>query len=123
MSQAGFPVEMVSGMPVVPAPEEVDITNAGQLRTALLDGASRGDGTFVVDMSRTRFCDSAGLHALVNAYRRAQSEGGRMLLAVPGPAVLRMFELTGVDRLFQIFPDVPAALASRTVASAAGPGA
>ncbi len=64
MPDAVFPVEMVSGVPVVTTPGQVDITNADGLRAALAESAGRGHGSVVVDMSRTEFCDTAGLHAL-----------------------------------------------------------
>jgi anti-sigma B factor antagonist len=70
MPDASFPVEMVGGVPVVATPEEIDITNADGLRTALLEAAARGPGGFVVDMSQTEFCDTAGIHALVLAHKR-----------------------------------------------------
>ena len=53
----------------------------------------------VVDMSRTRFCDSAGLNALVTADRRARADGGEIRLAAVGEAVARVVALTGVDRV------------------------
>jgi len=114
---------MVNGVPIVAAPEEIDITNADELRAAVLQAASSGDGTFVVDMSRTRFCDSAGLHALVDAHKRAHGEGGQVLLAVSGPAVLRIFQITGVDRALPHFPGVTEALAHLAAAEASGAGA
>ena len=55
-----FPVEVAGGVPVVTVPEEVDITNAEGLRSALLQAAATGPGALVVDMTRTRFCDSSG---------------------------------------------------------------
>ena len=61
MPDARFGVEVVGGVPVVAAPEEIDITNASGLQTALLDAAARGPATLVVDMTRTQFCDTAGL--------------------------------------------------------------
>ena len=61
MPEASFPVERAGGVAVVAAPEEIDITNAAGLRAALLQAAARGNGTLVVDMSRTQFCDSAAL--------------------------------------------------------------
>ncbi|MGH3124102.1 MAG: STAS domain-containing protein, partial [Streptosporangiaceae bacterium] len=76
MPEDRFPVELVRGVPVVTAPEEIDITNAAGLRAAVLDAAAHGHGTFVVDMTGTRFCDSAGLHVLVGAHKRARAEGG-----------------------------------------------
>ena len=42
---------MINGVPVVEAPEEIDICNAEQLRIVLLEAASRGHATIVVDMT------------------------------------------------------------------------
>ena len=111
MLDSRFPVELVSGVPVVTAPEEIDITSAHALRSALLTAAASGDGTFVVDMTRTRFCDSAGLHTLVAAHRRAENEGRRVLLVVPGAAVLRVLAITGMDRVLPSFASLTEALA------------
>jgi anti-sigma B factor antagonist len=111
MPDAWFPVEMVRGVPVVSAPEEIDITNADVLRTALLESAMHGPGTFVVDMTRTRFCDTAGLHALVSAHKRARAEGGEVLLVMPDAAVLRIFAVTGLDQVFPSFTSLEEALA------------
>ena len=112
MRMTGFPVGDVSGVPVVVAPEEIDITNADVLRASLLQAAERGCEAFVVDMTRTRFCDSAGIHALVDAHTRARSGGGRVILAVSGTSVPRIFALTGVDRILPCFPSLAEAVAS-----------
>jgi anti-anti-sigma factor len=109
-----FPVELVQGVPVVTAPEEIDITNAAGLRAGLLEGAgldAAGHPAFVVDMTRTHFCDSAGIAALIEAHKRAQAAGGQMLLALSGAAVPRIFELTGVDRVIPTFTSLEEALA------------
>jgi anti-sigma B factor antagonist len=131
MRDVGFPVEVIRGVPVVVAPEEIDITNAEGLRAALLQtallraaqiqAADHGRGTFVVDMTRTRFCDSAGIHALVDAYKRARDGGGQVLLAVAGAAVPRIFEITGIDRVIPRFPSLEEALAHIAAAEAPGP--
>ena len=39
MREVSFPVDLVRGVPVVATPEEIDITNADELRTALLEAA------------------------------------------------------------------------------------
>jgi len=64
----------------------------------------------VVDMSRTRFCDSAGLNALVTAGRRARADGGEVRLVVVGEAVARVVALTGVDRVIPIYASLEDAL-------------
>jgi anti-sigma B factor antagonist len=110
MPDGSFPVEVVEGVPVVTAPEEIDITNAAALRSALLQAAANGHGTLVVDMSQTRFCDSSGLHTLLAAHKRARSEGRELLLVIPSPAVLRVFVLTGVDKMIPRFARLAEAL-------------
>jgi hypothetical protein len=42
MQDGEFPVELVSGVPVVGTPEEIDITNAPELRSALMQAAADG---------------------------------------------------------------------------------
>jgi anti-anti-sigma factor len=114
-----FPVEAVGGVPVVTAPEEIDITNAEALRAALLTAATSGHRTLVVDMTPTRFCDSSGLHALIAAHKRAEAEGREVLLVIPHTAVLRVFAITAMDRVIPAFTSLAQALAS-TAATANG---
>jgi anti-sigma B factor antagonist len=113
---AGFPVEVIRSVPVVATPEDVDITNAAGLRTALLQAAVCGHGTYVVDMSHTQFCDTAGIHALVAAHKRARAEGGQVLLVTGGAAVLRIFSITGLDRVIPNFSSLEQALAQTPTA-------
>ena len=123
MPDVGFPVVSTSGVPVVVAPEEIDITNAEGLRAALLQAAGHGPGAFVVDMTRTRFCDSAGIHALVDAHKRARDTGSQVLLATAGAAVPRIFEITGIDRVIPRFPSLEEALEHIPAAETPGPPA
>jgi anti-sigma B factor antagonist len=111
MSDVRYPIEMVRGVPVVTAPEEIDATNADRLRTALLESAARGHATFVVDLTCTRFCDSAGLNVLVRAHMRALAEGGELRVVIPSIAVLRVFAVTGIDRVIPHFPTLDEAVA------------
>jgi anti-sigma B factor antagonist len=101
VTDAEFPVDVIGGVPVVRAPEDVDIVNADGLRAALAHaaGLQASHGAFVVDMARTQFCDTAGLHALVAAHKRARARGGQVLLVIGGTAVLRVFSITGLDRV------------------------
>ena len=118
MPDARFPVEVVRGVPVVAAPEEIDITNAEALRAALLStAAADGHGTLVVDMTRTRFCDSSGLHALIAAHKRAGAEAREVLLVIPSTAVLRVFALTGMDTVIPNFTSLAEALAQAPAAA------
>jgi len=62
MYDGRFVIELVSGVPVVAAPDEIDMANARELGLALLEAAADGPGTLVADMGRTQYCDSSGIH-------------------------------------------------------------
>jgi anti-sigma B factor antagonist len=104
------PVLWVDRAAVVSAPAEIDARNAGDVLACLLSVIRDGPATLIVDMTATAFCDSAGVSSLVQAFRRAGASGIEMRLAVTGPAVRRVFEVTAVDQLIGTYPSVPASL-------------
>jgi anti-sigma B factor antagonist len=120
MQDGRFPIEVINGVPVMAAPEEIDITSAPELRVALLEAAARGHGTLVADLTRTRFCDSSGLHTLLAAHKRAQAEGGEVRLVIPGTAVLRVFAITGLDCMIPNFTSLEEALAQTSASGSNG---
>jgi anti-sigma B factor antagonist len=66
----------------------------------------------VVDMSRTQFCDTAGIHALVAAHKQAGDDGGEVRLVVTSAPVLRIFAITGFDQVISRFSRLDQALAA-----------
>ena len=63
------------------------------------------------DMSKTDFCDSSGVSALVRVFRHAATSATALRLVLTTPAVLRVLSITGVDRLVDVYPSVAASLA------------
>jgi anti-anti-sigma factor len=56
----------------------------------------------IVDMKKVEFIDSAGLMALASGFRLAQSLGKRFILCGIAPSVRIIFELTQLDKVFEI---------------------
>jgi anti-sigma B factor antagonist len=113
--EARFPCTSINGVPVVAAPAEIDITTVEQLRAALLEATESGDRTVVVDLTRTLFCDSSGIHTLVRAHKRAVAEGGEVRLVIPSDgAVPRIIKLTCLDRFIPCFCSLAEATAVAT---------
>jgi len=107
-----YPDTVINGVPVVATPAEIDITNAEGLQSALFKAAANGPRTLVVDMTQTQFCDSSGLHALIAAHKRAQADSREVLLVIAGTAVLRVFAITGMDKVIPNFTTLDEALAA-----------
>ena len=117
VSAASFPFQMLGGVLVVTAPAEIDITAADQLQAILFDLRARGHTTVVVDMTGTQFCDPAGIFELALAHQRVQADGGGLRLVMPAAsAVLRVFTMTGLDRLVPCYASRDDAL-SRAIAA------
>jgi anti-anti-sigma factor len=99
MHDGGFPVEMVNGVPVVAAPDAIDVTNTAEFRSALLKAAGLGHGTLVANLTGTQFCDASGLRALLAAHEQARTDGGEMLLVTRSAKVHRVLAITCTDRV------------------------
>jgi anti-sigma B factor antagonist len=95
---------------IVVLPAEIDIINAEAIGAELREAIGHGTAVVIADMSRTVFCDSSGIRQLLVASDRAAEAGGGLRLAIESPAVLRILDTTGVDRLLRIYPNVQAAL-------------
>jgi anti-sigma B factor antagonist len=111
VSQERYPVLWIGQVAVVTLPTEIDVTNADTVRDELLSILNQGAALLVADLSKTSFCDSAGVSALVRTFKRAATGAGAMRLVVSTPAVQRVLSITGVDRLVDTFPSVAASLA------------
>ena len=90
---------------------ELDVDGAPELRGALIEAIDEHPGrTLIVDLEGVDFIDSAGLGVLVGGLKRARDAGGDLLLVATGQSVVRVLELTGLTRAFEIHPSRAAAL-------------
>ena len=108
-----YPVRWTGRQALVALPEDIDVSNAGQIREELLSVINRGAEALIVDMTATLSCDHAGADAVARAYQRAVVSRTELRLVVTSGVVLRMLGMTGVGRLVPVYPSVEAALAAR----------
>ena len=109
-------VRWVGPVAVVALPGEIDAANADKMCQELLSAVSLGAAVVVIDMSATTFCDSAGVQAIIAAYRHAGANGIQLRLVAT--AILRVLTIVGADQLVRIYPTLEAALAGAPVAPA-----
>jgi anti-sigma B factor antagonist len=95
---------------VVVVEGELDLTTAPRLKWALRDALKAGHSQLVLDLSRCNFMDSTALGVLVGV-NRGLDAGARLAIACSRANVLRIFELSGMDGAFALFPTVDEALA------------
>jgi anti-sigma B factor antagonist len=107
------------------SPRRVLITCAGRLNAASAPGLKArmhelvglGHIELVCDLSAVSFLDSSGLAALVSGLKSTREVGGWIKLAGMNPLVRNIFALTKLERVFESYPDVEAALSSDSKAN------
>jgi anti-anti-sigma factor len=97
------------GCTVVLVGGALDLATAPDLRALLQRVMDEGVSMIVLDLADVRFVDSSALGAIVSVYKELHRRGGRLCLAAVHPLVLRVFQLTSVDRLVSIYDSVEAA--------------
>jgi anti-sigma B factor antagonist len=84
---------------------ELDLYTAPELERALL--GAEGATSTTIDLSETTFIDSTSLHVLLAEAKRLEAAGGQLVVVTVDPNVLKVFELTGFDRLFSVVSALP----------------
>jgi anti-sigma B factor antagonist len=82
---------------------EVDLYTAPEFKQQLLEVISQGAKNVVVDFSDTTFIDSTTLGVLVGGVKRLRSSDGQLALVCSDRNITKIFEITGLDRVFTIY--------------------
>jgi serine/threonine-protein kinase RsbW len=114
-SEDAFPVRALDDHAAVITPSgRLDSSSSPRLEKSLSAQLQQGTTWLFVDLTDVEYIASSGLKVLVAAWRRARDAGGDVVLAGMQPRIIEIFEMVGFDMLFQIYPDLHAALAART---------
>jgi len=97
---------------VLPLEGEIDLHISSNIAASLRLMVEKKPKQLVVDLARVTYIDSSGLAVLIEGMQNVQEYGGKFALAGLQETVRVIFEIARLDQVFQIFPDVDAALAA-----------
>jgi anti-sigma B factor antagonist len=83
---------------------EVDLYTAPDFKQQLLEVIAQGGKNVIVDFTDTTFIDSTTLGVLVGGVKRLRSNDGQLALVCNDRNITKIFEITGLDRVFTIYP-------------------
>jgi anti-sigma B factor antagonist len=83
---------------------EVDLYTAPEFKQQLLEVIGEGARHVVVDFTDTTFIDSTTLGVLVGGVKRLRTNEGQLSLVCSDRNITKIFEITGLDRVFTIYP-------------------
>jgi anti-sigma B factor antagonist len=90
------------GVQIVSIGGEVDMHTAPRLDEEIAAAMESGARRVVVDLAGTSFIDSTVVGVLLRAHQRLNGQDGQLVLVADDPRILRVFQLTGLDRRFAI---------------------
>ena len=97
---------------VLPLKGEIDLHVSPALTESLNAMTEKKPERIVIDLSRATYIDSAGLAALIRAMQKVEAYGGKFFLTGLDETMRSILETSRLDQVFQIFPNVDAALAA-----------
>lgn len=103
----------VDGFDVIEIGGEIDVYTAPRLRESIVAAVEAGHHRLIIDVQAVQFLDSTGLGVLVGALKRVRGEGGSLDIVCTQERILKIFEITGLDKVFGLHTSVEAARAAR----------
>ena len=83
----------------------LDGSKAGQFRQEIIKHVESNVDIVLIDFQHVTFMDSSGLGALVLALKTVRAAGGKLFICSVNEQIRMLFELTSMDRVFEIFSD------------------
>jgi anti-sigma B factor antagonist len=104
-------LERIDGVPIVHINEDIDAANATTTQQRLADALGPEASSLVIDLSQTRYVDSAGLDMLLRLSDRLEHRRAKLILVIPDTSQLkRLASIVGLPDAIAIHPTLPAAL-------------
>ena len=91
---------------------EVDLYAAPELKDHVNRAIESGKTKLVLDLSEATFIDSTTLGILVSGMKRLRPRGGMLAVLCPDPTMARIFDITGLNRMFSVHDTLESALAA-----------
>jgi anti-sigma B factor antagonist len=100
------------GYTVIAVGGEIDVYSAPKLREKLISLVEAGSYQLIVDMEGVEFLDSTGLGVLVGGLKRVRAHDGWIDLVCTQTRILRIFKITGLNKVFSIHNSIAEAVAA-----------
>ncbi|MEX1002610.1 MAG: STAS domain-containing protein [Crocinitomicaceae bacterium] len=86
--------------------EKLDSTNAPELKSELVLINKNAVNNIVLDMSKSRYCDSSGLSAILIGNRLCKDSGGKFVISGLQPNVVKLVEISQLNNVLNIAEDI-----------------
>lgn len=95
-----------NGISIVEIEGEVDLYSSPELRNVLLNLTKSKTSAILIDLEKVKYMDSSGVATLVEALQQAKKYDGALKLGNLRDAVKDVFELSRLDKVFDIYETI-----------------
>ena len=99
------------GVALVGLTGEIDLYTCPEFKQELLRVIADGATLVVVDLTKTTFIDSTALGVIIRGVERLKQKDGRLVVVCTDPSIVKIFEVTGLNRIFSVYGSRDEALA------------
>ncbi|MGH7707971.1 MAG: STAS domain-containing protein [Vulcanimicrobiaceae bacterium] len=89
---------------------EIDVYTSPKVKDALSELIDDGNYHLVISLEKVRYIDSTGLGVLIGGLKRVREHGGSVNLVCTSPQIKKIFDITGLVKIFGIFGDEQSAV-------------
>lgn len=107
-------IEQIDGVPIAHLKEDLDAANTAAVQRQLAEALEPDALSLVLDLSQTRYVDSAGIDMLLRLSDRLDHRRAQLILVIPESSQLkRLFAIVGLPEAIAIHPSLDDALAGQ----------
>ncbi len=99
-------VREMGGIPVVELEGEIDLSTSPVFKETVYGVIESGNKDVIIDLNELEFMDSTGLGVLVAALKKTSYQGGSIRLICNKRNILKVFTITGLDKVFSIYDNL-----------------
>lgn len=91
------------GVAIIALSGEADVYTSPTIKQQIVDLLNNGTTKLIVDLTNVEYLDSTGLGVLIGGLKRARERDGDLKLICDNVRILRIFEITGLTKIFDIY--------------------
>ena len=91
------------GIVILDLQGEVDAFTAPKVKQEMINQIERGIVRLAADLADVTYLDSTGLGVLIGGLKRTRDKSGELVLICPNVRIMRIFDITGLSRIFEMF--------------------
>jgi len=82
---------------------EIDVYTSPKVKESIAELIDQGHYSLVINLENVRYIDSTGLGVLIGALKRVREHGGSVNLVCTNPQIKKIFDITGLVKIFGMF--------------------